>query len=58
MIPTVTVALAGVRNRGLTWPSRPPAGRWRSRPIENISRLAAPWMAIVQTNTEARITTR
>ena len=58
MTPTATAALAGVRKRVLTWPHVPPNGRCRSRPIENIRRVAAPWMASVHTKTEARITSR
>ena len=58
MTPTAMAALAGVLKRGWTWPQTPPNGRCRSRPMENISRLAAPWIAIVQTKTEARMTNR
>ena len=57
-MPTATEALAGVRKREFTVPQMPPPGRRRSRPIENIMRLAAPWIAIVHTKTEARITSR
>ncbi len=58
MTPTAMAEFAGVWKRGLTWPSHPPAGKWPSRPIENISRVAAPWIAIVQTKTDARMTSR
>ena len=57
-MPTAMAALAGVRNVELTRPHRLPPGRCRSRLIENIIRVAAPWIASVQTKTEARITNR
>ena len=47
--PTAIAALAGVLKVWLTWPHRPPSGSRRSRPIENISRVVAPWMASVHT---------
>ena len=47
--PTATAALAGVLKLGLTWPQVPPSGSRRSRPIENMRRTVAPWMARVQT---------
>ena len=56
--PTAMAALAGVLNVWLTWPQTPPSGRCRSRLIENIIRVAAPWIASVQTNTDARMTNR
>ena len=56
--PTAMAALAGVLNRGWTCPHAPPKGRCRSRPMENMSRLAAPWMARVQTKTDTRMTSR
>ena len=56
--PTAMAALAGVWKRSLTWPQARPSGRCPSRPIENIIRVAAPWMASVQTKTDARITNR
>ena len=52
-------AFAGVLNRSVdASPRPPPNGRCRSRLIENIIRVAAPWIASVQTKTEARITNR
>ena len=57
--PTAMAALAGVLKRRVdVAPDAPPNGRCRSRPIENIMRVAAPWMASVQTKTDARITNR
>ena len=46
MTPTATAALAGVLNIELTWPQTLPSGIRRSRPIENISRAVAPWIAV------------
>ena len=57
-MPTAIAALAGVRKRSLTWPHIRLPGRFPSRPIENIIRVAAPWIASVQTKTEARMTKR
>ena len=56
--PTAMAALAGVRKVELTRPQTLPSGRCRSRLIENIIRVAAPWIASVQTKTEARMTNR
>ena len=56
--PTAIAALAGVRNGVLTWPHARPPGSSPSRPIENIIRVAAPWIASVHTKTEARMTNR
>ena len=49
MTPTAMAAFAGVWKRLLTLPHTLPSGRCRSRPIENIRRVAAPWIASVHT---------
>ena len=42
----------------LTWPHVRPNGIRPSRPIENMSLVVAPWIAIVQTKTAARTMAR
>ncbi len=57
-MPTAMAAFVGVLKVWLTWAHTPPSGSRRSRPIENIIRVVAPWIASVHTNTEARMTNR
>ena len=56
--PTAMAAFAGVLKVGFTEPHAAPNGSRRSRPIENMSRTVAPWIASVQTKTATRIMTR
>src|SRR5260370_5602859 len=55
---TAMPAHMGVRKVGLTYPQALPNGRRPSRPIENIRRMVADWIARVQTQTAMKTTPR